>query len=129
MWLVDPELLCRRHLLGEHVECHMFRGSLRKGSSLTGFVEGGLLDSRLLTHRHEELAREMLRRGYRHESPLIAGFDEAAAPGNVDMRRSLQELASRCEECRHLQSKRSAASRRVTQAPVCNVSSELGPGS
>ncbi|HLK46254.1 MAG TPA: hypothetical protein VKT18_09695, partial [Acidimicrobiales bacterium] len=62
--------------------------------------------------RHDELAREMVRRGYRHDSPLLADFDEAAAPGVVDERASLRELASRCEECRGLQSARRAESRR-----------------
>ena len=55
MWMVDPALLCRKHLLGEHVECHMFRGSLLKGKSLRGFLEDGLLDSRELARRHDQI--------------------------------------------------------------------------
>jgi len=108
--MVDPEVLCRRHLLGEHVECHMFRGSLNRGKSLTGFVETGLLDSRALARRHDELAQEMLRRGYRHDSPLVVDFDETAAAGDVDSNTSLRELASRCEDCAQLQSRHARAS-------------------
>ena len=104
MWMVDPTLLCRKHLLGEHVECHMFRGSLLKGTSLRGFLEAGLLDSRKLARRHEALAKEMQRRGYRHESPLPPDFDARAAVGNVDTSAALRELAARCEECRRRQS-------------------------
>ena len=99
MWLVDPREMCRTHLLGEHVECHMLRGSLRKGRRLDGFVDGGLVDSRKLLERHEELAREMVRRGYRHASPLPADFDAKAAPGTVDVQRSMRELAARCVDC------------------------------
>lgn len=102
--MVDPALLCRKHLLGEHVECHMFRGSLLKGRSLQGFLATGLLDSRLLAHRHDRLAKEMLRRGYRHASPLPCDFDAKAAPGNVDRAAAQRELAARCDECRLLQS-------------------------
>ena len=29
-WMVDPRLLCRKHLLGEHVENHMFIGTLKR---------------------------------------------------------------------------------------------------
>ena len=104
MWMVDPELLCRKHLLGEHVECHMFRGSLQKGKSVRGFVETGLLDSRALADRHEQLAHEMLRRGYRHASPLPADFDENADAGEVNVDEALRELAARCEACRERQS-------------------------
>ncbi|HVB71701.1 MAG TPA: pyrimidine dimer DNA glycosylase/endonuclease V [Acidimicrobiales bacterium] len=98
--MVDPILLCRKHLLGEHVECHMFRGSLHKGTSLRGFLDAGLLDSRKLARRHDQLAAEMQRRGYRHESPLPRDFDTTAAKGDVDAVAALRELATRCEECR-----------------------------
>jgi cytosine/adenosine deaminase-related metal-dependent hydrolase len=82
----------------------MFRGSLQKGKSVRGFLEAGLLDSRALARRHEQLAQEMLRRGYRHASPLPSDFDERAAMGDVDVDAALRELASRCEACRELQS-------------------------
>ncbi len=101
--MVDPTLLCRKHLLGEHVECHMFRGSLLKGTSLRGFLESGLLDSRLLARRHDQLAKEMRRRGYRHESPLPRDFDAKAVRGTIDVDAALQELAARCDECKQLQ--------------------------
>ena len=92
---MDPRAMCRAHLLGEHVECRMLRGSLRKGRRLDGFVESGLVDSRMLLERHEELAREMVRRGYRHASPLPADFDVLGAPGSVDVQRSMRELVTR----------------------------------
>ncbi len=101
--MVDPRLLCRKHLLGEHVECHMFRGSLHKGTSLRGFLDAGLLDSRKLARRHDLLAAEMQRRGYRHASPLPRDFDATAATGVVDTAAALRELATRCEECRERQ--------------------------
>ena len=98
--MVDPAVLCRKHLLGEHVECHMFRGSLHKGTSLRGFVDAGLLDSLQLARRHDRLAAEMQRRGYRHSSPLPRDFNARAAMGNVDAVEAMRELAARCEECR-----------------------------
>ena len=94
----------------------MFRGSLHKGTSLRGFIDAGLLDSRLLTERHEQLAAEMRRRGYRHSSPLPSDFDAQAAMGDVDAVAAIDELASRCEECRQRQmevsSERAARPRR-----------------
>ena len=35
MWLVPPSHMCRKHLLGEHVELHMLLGTLKKGKSIT----------------------------------------------------------------------------------------------
>jgi hypothetical protein len=111
MWMVDPTQMCRQHLLGEHVECHMFRGSLLKGKSLGGFLEAGLLDSRQLSQRHDGLAAEMERRGYRHASPLLSDFDADGAAGDVNAATAMHELASRCESCRELQSARIAFER------------------
>lgn len=31
MWVVNPKILCRKHLLGEHVELHMATGHLQRG--------------------------------------------------------------------------------------------------
>lgn len=63
--MVDPAVLCRKHLLGEHVECHMFVGAILKGISLAGYKAKGLIEIHNLKLRHEALSREMLKRGYR----------------------------------------------------------------
>jgi len=101
MWNVDPQILCRKHLLGEHVEMHMFVGSIRKNQSVTGFIAGGLVNTSLIQTRHEELATEMLRRGYNHKSPLE--YDDHLNAGQVSIEKNLVELARRCIECRTLQ--------------------------
>jgi hypothetical protein len=116
MWMVDPSEMCRQHLLGEHVECHMFRGSLLKGRGLRGFLESGLLDSRQLARRHDDLVAEMTRRGYRHASPLPEDFDALGAVSEVDPKAAARELASRCDACRALQSARTGNRSRVATA-------------
>ena len=63
MWMVPPRRMCRKHLMGEHVEIHMAVATLRLGRSVDGFLEKGLLELRSLKSRHDELAAEMLRRG------------------------------------------------------------------
>ena len=42
MWLVDPKKLCREHLLGEHLEMHMFAYSINNDKNIEGFLEKGL---------------------------------------------------------------------------------------
>lgn len=105
MWMIDPALLCRKHLLGEHNEIHMLVGSILKGKSLEGFVRNGLLEARSIASRHEALAREMEARGYKHNSPLPAYADALEAyPEHirqclVDTTVSMVELRTRCQDC------------------------------
>jgi hypothetical protein len=105
IWDVEPDLLCRAHLLGEHRELHGLWNILTLGR--TGYRnhpetrrwEGRL---RALYLRHEALVAEMLRRGYRHASPL----DAALATGHpvqdrfvdspAEQRRILREKPCPC---------------------------------
>ena len=52
MWMLPPEMMCRKHLLGEHVELHMLLGSLRRGKNIDGFLAGKLVDPRRMFRRH-----------------------------------------------------------------------------
>ena len=70
MWIVDPRIMCRQHLLGEHAEIHMFAGAIERGYSVKGYLENGLLEVHNLHKRHEELAREIKRRNYGHNSEV-----------------------------------------------------------
>lgn len=105
--MVDPAKLCRKHLLGEHVETHMFLGTLKQGKSIAGFIEKGLLEPKSLKTRHDDLAREMLKRGYAHNSPMDKDTVKTALEGlaletlnkRVDVKKSASDLAARCMEC------------------------------
>lgn len=104
MWMVDPAVMCDRHLLGEHVETHMVAGTLARGRSIDGFIANDLLEPSSLVPRHDRLAREMTKRGFRHASPLLdvdlTRLPEHARTHEVDAARSLGELTRRCETCR-----------------------------
>lgn len=108
MWGVDPRLLCDRHLLGEHVEMHMFLGGIRKGHSVRGYTDNGIVDPHRVVVRHEELVAELERRGMHHRSPMALTEDDecaiAALPtATIDAEANLVELARRCERCRERQ--------------------------
>jgi hypothetical protein len=82
IWDVDPRLLCRSHLLGEHRELHALwviltedrRGYRHHPETIRW--RGKLA---ALRARHESLVAEMAARGYRHHSPL----DPAEATGSA----------------------------------------------
>lgn len=100
MWMVDPEIMCRQHLLGEHVECHMFVGSINRGISMKGYLQKGQLEVNSLRRRHDALARELERRGMDHKSPLPKMVKPTTALGEVNGATSLKELLRRCPDCR-----------------------------
>lgn len=101
MWMVNPKKMCRKHLLGEHVETHMFVGTILAGKSLDGYVENKLVETHNIKKRHKKLAEEIKRRGYNHHSKLPKFSVKKI--GKVDRKDNLKELAKRCKECRELQ--------------------------
>lgn len=101
MWGVNPKLLCQRHLLGEHVEMHMFVGTLQKKISVEGYTSTGLVDLTKLRSRHAELMLEMRNRRMNHKSPLPALPRRLPKhTGTIDVQRNLEELKRRCPDCR-----------------------------
>lgn len=105
MWKIPAKYLCRKHLLGEHVEHHMFVGSFLKRINLKGFIDNGMLDSSCLATRHAELVDEMLIRGYNHKTPIDENVcSEIAAhyrlhKTTLNIENNIRELIRRCPEC------------------------------
>jgi len=98
MWNVKTEILCRQHLLGEHQEMHSFRGTIKKGTSLKGYIEKGLVEVHNIKSRHDELANEMIKRGYNHKTPLEEFNCQKI--GVVDSQKNILDLIERCDECK-----------------------------
>jgi len=115
MWMVDPTIMCRQHLLGEHRELHTILGSAKKGISLRGYVESNTLELHQLQARHDALAVEMARRGYNHKTPLDADLSYLADhypyewKSYVERASALTELLRRCPHCRENQKTRRIA--------------------
>lgn len=107
MWMIDPKLLCNRHLLGEHGEIHKHMPSFRKGHNVSGrFKPIVQIQLNAIEMRHDELASEMLSRGMKHQSPLIDVPDLRKTYPNyfdfeVDLEQSKQDLCSRCLKCKN----------------------------
>lgn len=100
-------MLNRQHLLGEHVELHVLVNTIikkKKGRKNIGWVnhpETRRYENHLgmLYDRHKQQVKEMIKRGYRHKSPLIP---EEFEPENFtysdeDNHQDITILASRQE--------------------------------
>jgi len=106
MWMVDPKIMCRKHLLGEHVEHHMFIGTLRKRKKVDGYIRNNCLQPRALFERHNVLVCEMQRRGYNHKTPIaeedceICYLPQEQQYWEINCTQSMKDLLERCPECR-----------------------------
>ena len=96
--MLPPSIMCRKHLLGEHVEMHMLVGTLQKGISVQGYIDNQLVELEHIRARHDELVEEMIKRGYNHKSPL-PDYPEVSG-GVVDREENLRDLVNRCPDCR-----------------------------
>lgn len=75
VWDIPPKHLCRKHLLGEHRELHGLWNILTKHKGVGGYSRHPetlrwVGKTKALFLRHEELVKEMKKRGYKHLSPL-----------------------------------------------------------
>lgn len=73
IWDIEPNRLCRNHLLGEHRELHAIWSIITKNKKGYSFHPETLRWNgklKALYLRHEKLVHEMKLRGYTHSSPL-----------------------------------------------------------
>jgi len=99
MWMLPPACMCTQHRLGEHAEIHKHRHNFVKGHSIEG--RRGQIDPARMQQRHDALAVEMMRRGFKHRSPYeqpdLSGYDLTGHGVDVEMSRAT--LHHRCRAC------------------------------
>lgn len=98
MWMIDPKILCRKHLLGEHGEIHKHRHNFVKKHKMDG--RKGQIEPKSMQVRHDILAKEMLRRGYKHQSPFKQPDVSYLPEMKVDSNKALKDLLIRCDSCK-----------------------------
>lgn len=107
MWMINPVLLCDKHLLGEHGEIHKFRHVFVKKWSISGRISPVVqIQPKSMAKRHKELAEEMTKRKFNHNSPYVQP-DISYLPKNertaeVDKAISVRDLRIRCSDCKKI---------------------------
>lgn len=104
IWDIHPKELCRQHLLGEHRELHAIWSILtngKKGYRYHPETQRWIGKKKALYIRHEQLAKEIGKRGYRHNSPL----DKRKASGRAEQfqfvnTRAEQRMILKKKNCR-----------------------------
>lgn len=113
MWMVDPKFMCVKHLLGEHLEIHMFLGTLKRKKSIKGYIEKNCCEPRSFKQRHDDLVEEMIARDYKgHKTPIkdidCAGVCDLPIEQQywkIDKYNSLSDLVCRCPRCNSIYNK------------------------
>lgn len=104
--MINPRLLCRKHLLGEHGEIHKHKHNFVKHHSIKNRILLDQIEPMSMRERHDALAKEMLRRKFKHKSPYempdLSYLPEHERLHKVNQDNALQDLIGRCEECRKM---------------------------
>ena len=104
MWGISPKLLCRNHLLGEHNEIHKHKHNFVKKHSISKRIKPIVqIEPENMKKRHDELAQEMINRGYSHKSPYeqpdLSHLKDDERYANINIDNSIKDLTQRCPDC------------------------------
>ena len=105
--MIEPRLLCKKHLIGEHGELHKFRSSFEKGYKIDKRVCPVVqIEPLKMKERHDQLVEEMKIRGYNHKSsyeqPGLSKYNPDQLNVKADLEYNIKDLAARCEVCRKI---------------------------
>lgn len=104
MWMLNPKILCTKHLLGEHGEIHKHRHNFVKKHNIKGrIIPVVQIEPSSMETRHNELALEMINRKMNHKSdykqPDISYLPKELQSAKVDISVALKDLLLRCKDC------------------------------
>lgn len=104
MWMTNPRIMCRQHLIGEYRELFTFVGSIKKQISLDGYFKNNLVEPKSLISRYKQLKEEMLFRKYEPKAKFIFNDNMLNYLDNkkfimINKSKAKKDLLSRCEEC------------------------------
>ena len=104
MWGINPKLLCRQHLLGEHNEIHKHRHNFVKKHSIAKRISPVVqIEPENMKARHDALVVEMIARGYNHNSPYeqpdLSHLKPEERYAKINLSTSVSDLMQRCPEC------------------------------
>lgn len=102
--MIDPKLLCNKHLLGEHGEIHKHKHNFEKKHKIDGRLNPIVqIEPNSMKVRHDELCKEMEFRKMNHNSPYdmpdLNYLSDEHRYAKVDLNISIVDLCNRCDEC------------------------------
>ena len=141
--MINPLCLCSKHLLGEHVEHHMFIGTFKKKLKIDGYIKNNLIEPLSLIKRHNILAWELIRRKFIKYNKftehltwinenefynLIDYLPQEQLNYKINQENAINDLLSRCLLCRERYFKLTEYSLNVLNAYFLPSEVNLYPG-
>ena len=103
MWMIDPNLMCQKHRLGEHGEIHKHRHNFLKHHSIAGRISPVVqIEPESMSYRHDELAKTLKNHKSPYELPSLGHLPIEQRTAKVNQDESIIELCKRCPDCRAL---------------------------
>ena len=105
MWMVEPEIMCRQHLIGEYRELFTILGILKLKRNISGYIENDLIEPLSISIRYKLLKKEMINRGYNPQkeftfcNELLLYLSGTQINHRIDIDKSKNELFRRCKLC------------------------------
>lgn len=102
MWMIPPEFMCKKHIVGEHGEIHKFKKSFEKQFKIDNrmFPIIQILPAEMKT-RHDELAKYLNHKS-EYKLPNLNYLPEKYLNAEIDIEYNIKDLSDRCPECRKL---------------------------
>lgn len=105
MWMLNPKILCDKHLRGEHGELHKFKPSFDRMYSITNRIHPIVqIEPANMKTRHDELVKEMIRRNMMHmshyELPDLSYLPKHQLYAKADIVFNTKDLCDRCNDCK-----------------------------
>lgn len=105
--MVDPNLMCKQHILGEHFEIEKHRHIFVKHYSIAGRVrpDDVQIEPLSMKSRHDLLAKHFKHHNSPYRMPSLAYLPKEHREAKVDRIASHKKLIEKCEDCRRLAKK------------------------
>ena len=103
MWMLDPKMMCMKHIVGEHGEIHKHRHNFVKKYNISGRIKPIVqICPELMEKRHNELVAYLKTHKSPYIQPNLSHLSDEERFAEVDIEYNKKDLASRCPECKKL---------------------------
>lgn len=101
MWMLPPEMMCMKHIVGEHGEIHKHRHNFVKKHSIKGRIFPEVqIEPESMKKRHDELAEYLKNHKSPYEMPDLSHLPKGIKQARVNIDVSIRDLKNRCPKCR-----------------------------
>lgn len=101
--MLNPEYMCKKHIVGCHGEIHKHRHNFVKKHSISGRINPVVqIEPESMKERHDLLAKYLKNHKSPYAQPDLSHLPDNERYAKVDINQSIKDLKERCPECKRL---------------------------